>query len=35
MMNPPGDYALAHGLARLGLGVNIALHGSTRGDREL
>jgi hypothetical protein len=25
---PPGDYALAHGLVRLGLGVNIALHGT-------
>ena len=29
-MKPPGDYALAHGLARLGLGANIALHGYTR-----
>ena len=26
----PHDYALAHGLARLGLGVNIALHGFVR-----
>jgi thiosulfate dehydrogenase [quinone] large subunit len=29
-MKPSSDYALAHGLARLGLGMNIALHGYTR-----
>lgn len=29
-MNTATDYSLAHGLARLGLGVNIALHGLTR-----
>jgi thiosulfate dehydrogenase [quinone] large subunit len=29
-MKPFTDFALAHGLARIGLGVNIALHGWTR-----
>lgn len=29
-MNPENDYAWAHALARLGLGINIALHGLTR-----
>jgi thiosulfate dehydrogenase (quinone) large subunit len=29
-MNPSRDFAWAHGLARLGLGINIAVHGYTR-----
>ena len=30
IMNPSRDFAWAHGLARLGLGINIALHGYIR-----
>jgi hypothetical protein len=29
-MNPSWDFGWAHGLARLGLGINIAVHGYTR-----